>query len=285
MSRRVTTLTLSDTHGGHLLGLLNPETVLVKATDDGRAIEWTPILTDTQRELWQELTKDVALAVEFAAGDEIVAIHDGDATQGDAHNHNIPDTTLEDQREIAYWNLLPLAQLRNVKKVRLLTGTEVHVPEGAEARVAHKLAQATGKDIRVYNHERLRINGVVFDVAHHGPHPGTRDWLYGSVATLYLRDRIYRDRALGQEPATVYLRGHYHHWVHVTLHQEWQGRHQEFHLVVLPSFCGLGEYARKATKSDPTLTVGMGFFEIVDGQLMQIRPLTATWDLRTEEEV
>jgi hypothetical protein len=284
---RVVAMALSDTHGGHRLGLLNPDTILKKANDDGSTLCWTPEPTSTQRELWQGFTKDVALAVEFAAGDEIIAVHDGDVTQGDAHNHNIPETTLEDQREIAYWNLLPIAKLRNVKTMRLLTGTEVHGPESAEARVAHKLAQDTGKDIRAYNHERFRVRGtsVVFDASHHGPHPGTRDWLFGNVATMYLRDRIYRDRRLGKEPATVYLRGHYHHWVWITLNEEWQGVHREYHLVVLPSFCGLGEYARKATKSDPSLTIGMGLFEIMGGRLIQIKPLTETWDLRTEEEV
>jgi hypothetical protein len=126
---------------------------------------------------------------------------------------------------------------------------------------------------------------VVLDVAHHGPHPGTRDWLFGNVATLYLRDRIYRDRALGQEPASVYLSGHYHHWVHVTLYQTWQGEDRRYDLVVLPSFCGLGEYARKATRSDPSLTTGLGLFEVIDGRLADIRPVTQVWDLRTCEDV
>lgn len=283
MTSRRTAMFLSDTHGGHLLGLLNPATVLVKASDDGDAIEWSPSLNITQRRLWREFTDNIDQAVEFAAGDDLLAFHDGDATQGDAHNHTIPDTTREDQREIAFWNLLPILQIANVNKLRMLTGTEIHVPESAEARIAWKLAKATGKDVRVYNHDRASIDGVVFDVAHHGPAPGSRDWLLGNVARLYLLDRIARDRRLGREPASVYVRGHYHHWVHVAVFEEWAGRQTEHHLVVLPSFCGLGEYARKATKSDPCLTTGMGLFEIVDGRLGAVKPVTQTWDLRTEE--
>jgi len=276
---------LSDTHGGHLLGLLNPATVLVKASPNGEAVEWTPELNTTQRKLWREYTTNTAMAAEFAGDDELLVFHDGDATQGDAHNHTIPDTTREDQREIAYFNLVPLLQLKTVKKMRLLTGTEIHVPESAEARIAWRLARATGKDVRIYNHDRPSVDGVIFDVAHHGPHPGTRDWLFGNVATLYLRDRVYRDRRLGRQPAAVYLRGHYHHWVHVSIYDEWEGRQSEHHLVILPSFCGLGEYARKATRSDPTLTTGIGLFEVVDGRLGRIVPVTQTWDLRTEEEL
>lgn len=54
---------------------------------------------------------------------------------------------------------------------------------------------------------------------------------------------------------------------------------------VLKSCRGLGDYARKVTRSDPTLTTGMGLFEVVDGRLGEIKPLTQVWDLRECEEI
>jgi hypothetical protein len=275
----------SDSHAGHVLGLLNPETKLVGIQDDGKSVLWTPELSETQMELWDDYTGDIRQAVEWAGKDELIVGHVGDLTQGTYRGRVIPGATLEDQREIGYWNMLPLCQLKTVRTMRLFTGTPVHVPEDAEARVAWKLATETGKDIKTYHHDRIRIDGVRFDVSHHGPHPGSRDWLEGNVALNYLRDRIYRDRRLGKEPSRVYVRGHFHHWVHVTLHDTWNGEPHTYDLVVLPSFCGLGEYARKVTASDPTLTTGFGLFEVVDGRLGEIRSLMHLWDLRTEEDL
>ena len=280
--RRIAAI-LADTHGGHVLGLLNPATLLVREADDGQAELWTPEPTETQRQLTRCLNKFTQEMVEFVGGDEVLVIHDGDATQGDVFNHTIPDTTLEDQRTIAYYNLLPLVQLPTCRAARLITGTGIHVPEAAEARIAAKLAEATGKDIQAVHHERLSISGVVFDISHHGPPPGSRDWLFGNVATLYLRDRVDRDRRLGKEPADVYVRGHDHRWVEITINEEWEGVYRTYRLVVLPSLCGLGEYARKVTRSEPSLDVGMGLFEIVGGKLVDVKPLKETWDLRTEE--
>lgn len=284
MSRRIAAF-LSDTHAGHRLGLINPATRLVRVNSDGAGEHYTPELTHTQVRLWTDYQRNLARLRELAGTDAIVAFHDGDATQGDNHGATIPDITREDQREIAVQNLLPFFGLDAVTKGRLLTGTEVHVPENAEARIAFTLAQATGKDVRVYHHERVRVGGLLFDIAHHGPPPGSRDWLRGNVATLYLRDRIYRDRRMGRVPASVYVRGHYHEWVHVTLWETWAGEHLRYDLVVIPSFCGLGEYGRKITRSEPSLTTGLGAFEIEDGNLRDVHPLTQTWDLRTEENL
>jgi len=283
MPRRVF-LFISDTHAGHVLGLLNPRTSLVR-TDPGTGKDerWTPELTETQRQLWEEYTDDITQAVAFTHGDELLVAHVGDVTQGENHGPLIPQTTLEDQRQIGYMNMVPLATLPNVKTFRFLTGTAIHVPESAEARIAAKLRRTSGKDAACYHHERASVDGVVFDLAHHGPPPGSRDWLEGNVALYYLRDRIYRDRRLGKEPASVYVRGHFHHWVHVTLHETYGGSHRQHDLVVLPSFCGLGDYARKVTRTDPSLTTGIGLFEVDGGRLGEIRPVTQVWDLREEE--
>ena len=267
------------------MGLLNPDTVLVGETDDGDIYEWSPDLTETQKYLWQLYQQNIEEICAFADGDELIVFHDGDLTQGDRFGNLIPDTTREDQRTIGYFNLLPLLSLSNVRVARLVTGTQVHVPECAEARVAYRLQKDTGKDVQAFHHGRVRVSGVPFDVAHHGPYPGSRDWLKGNVALYYLKDRVYEDRRLGVEPARVYMRGHFHEYVSVPLEDRWCGKRYQYDLTILPSYSGMNRHARKVTRSDPSLTNGLVCYEIVDGRLANIEPFVTTVDLRTEENI
>lgn len=276
---------ISDTHGGYRLGLCNPDVVLLKEDDEGITKEWTPDLTRTQHKLWEAYLDNLGSLEEFVGDDPLVGLHGGDATQGDKYNACIPDITREDQREIARMNLLPMVNLPTLDKFRLVTGTEVHVPEAAEARIAYRLTRDTGKDVKSVHHARLSFDGVVFDVAHHGPFPGSRDWLKGNVALYYLRDRVYVDRRNGVEPADVYMRGHFHEYVPVPMLDEWDGESRLFWVVVVPSYSGLTHFARKVTRSTPTLTTGIVAWEIIDGQVSKPIPFKQSWDLRTEEEL
>jgi hypothetical protein len=276
---------MADLHSGHKLGLLNPATVLVRETDDGETDYWTPELGATQKWLWEVYLWCLGEAAELAGNDEIVVVHAGDVTQGDRHEGAMKDVTRDDQREIARSNLLPVVEMEQVLSLRLTTGTAVHVPDCAEARVAAALTGTRGVEVRACHHERLRVDGVVFDIAHHGPPPGVRDWLRGNVALYYLKSAIYADRRMGQEPAQVYVRGHFHEYVPVPHEDIWHGQHQRYDLTILPSFCGFTEHARKVTRSCPQLTVGMVAYVIQGGQVAHVQPFTRSVDLRMEEEL
>ena len=59
---------ITDTHAGHQLGLLNPETRLVRHdADTGEAEFWTPPMTATQERLWR-IYMDALVAIEDWAG-------------------------------------------------------------------------------------------------------------------------------------------------------------------------------------------------------------------------
>lgn len=280
-NRRVV-LALADMHAGHRLGLLRPDVILVRDNDLGEAEEWSPELGETQKWLWDCYIEAIQSAVSLAGDDEIIVIHCGDATNGDIGT-NIFGLTRSDQRTIAAQNLLLVARLPQVKKVRLVTGTEVHVPDCAEAQIATVLSGKTGKDIKAAHHSRATVDGVAFDLAHHGPHPGTRDWLKGNVALYYLKSAVYEARRAGQEPARVYLRAHYHDFVPVPYQEVWQDEIYHYDLCIVPSFCGMTRYARKVTRSVSQLTVGMVAFVVEDGRLGEIRPFLNRLDLRAEE--
>jgi hypothetical protein len=284
-SNRRVVLGLADVHGGHTLGLLSPEAVLIRDNPrTGQAMEWRPPPTEVQDRLWRIYQQHIRQVIEFAGDDEVIAFHVGDLTWGTVHpNGEIPGITYEEQQDIGLANLLPVATIPTLAVLRLISGTYAHVHDSAEAKVAHRLAARTGKDVDSLHHPRVSIDGVIFDVAHHGPHPGTRDWLRGNVALYYLRDRVYRDRREGKEPARVYLRGHYHEWVPVALYDRWAGRNTRHDLTILPSYSGLTWFARKVTQSMPILTNGLCCYEIVDGRLANIVPFLDSEDLRVEE--
>lgn len=275
---------LSDTHAGKRVGLMHPEVKLVRSCDNGGSVKiWTPEMTTTQEWLWSVYSECAQELQDFAGKDEIIVGHLGDVTNGDKHGGNIPDTTLEDQRIIACANLQVLLDIKNVTKMRIMRGTEAHVPDSAEARVAHWLSVKTGKDVDCANHSRYIIDQEIIDAAHHGPYPGSRDWLKGNVALYHLRDRIYRDRRSGITPATVYGRGHYHQFVHVTLNEVWHEKYHPHHLIITPSFSGLDDYVRKVAKSPPILESGFVVLEFIDDYLTSIHPIIRSIDLRTEE--
>ena len=278
---------LADTHAGHTLGLLNPDTVLVRQIDEhGQAEEWCPQLTSTQRFLFPLYLEHVNTLKEMAAGDEIIVFHAGDPTQGTKYKDGlIPGVDRTDQRRIAVANLMPLLSLPNVQTVRLFTSTPAHVwPGYMDARIAHTLQGLfPAKSVKSLHHSRTRGGEEIFDTSHHGPHPGSRDWLRGNVAFYYLRDRVYRDRRMGKEPARVYIRGHRHTWIQMTLHDRWRLRHSQHDLTVVPSYCGLSLFGQQVTQSEPELVNGMCIYELVDGKLAEIHPLIEYTDLRLEE--
>jgi len=277
---------IADLHAGNQMGLLNPATVLWRADDVGDLLPWQPPLTAFQKYLWGLYQEKIAELRTLAGDDEIVVLVDGDATQGDRYADSmIADTTKQDQQDIAADALAPLLVLPNVKTARLLTGTAVHVPDSAEARIAARLAKDFDKDVRSAHHGRFDISGVVFDVAHHGPAPGSRHWLRGNVALYYLRDRVYDDLHSGQSPARVYVRAHFHEWAPAHLEFDFWDEVCMASLYVLPSMCGLTSHARQVTRSVPSLRNGFLAWEIVDGRVVECHRLTSTLDLRYGEKL
>ncbi len=273
----------ADTHSGHKLGLCNPLTKVLDAdTGTAQLLE----LGIFQQYLWQERTKYIKNAFDIIRSHPCTYILNGDVTHGNGHTEQLMGSLISYQFTIAHYNLLPIIERRNVRTIRLMSGTGVHsFGEGtAEITVAERLqADFKRKDIGVLAHGRLEIGGGIFDVSHHGPSGGSRWWLEGNTARYHLRDRMMRDLSIGLEPAHVYLYAHYHTDIHEVLRIVWNGRVYRSHLVVLPSWCGLGEYARKVTKSTPIIENGLYLFEINDGRVTVYDEFVSRFDTRVEQ--
>ena len=164
---------VADAHGGHRLGLLNPETLLLdlEASTEEEPVYYTPALTETQKYLWELYLKGIAETMKLAGGNDVPVWFNGDVANGHKHPAGILSTRMSDQVMIAYYNALPWLRHKNVKVMRFVAGTE-----------AHNLGQATTEvllvemlrrefpnvDIRLVNHHRPTVGGVPLDVSHHG---------------------------------------------------------------------------------------------------------------------
>lgn len=274
-------VTINDLHGGHRLGLLNPETILQYEDENGNLIPYSPSLTASQEYLWDLYLKQIEEAKSIANGCEILLLVNGDLTQGDKYIHHWVSTRLSDQILIAVFNLTPWYKLPNLKNVRISIGTGAHnFQEGsAEFLIAEILSHKYPSiSTKVATHGLLTYEQVVFDYAHHGPFPGSRDWLKGNVARFYLRDLMYRERMRGSRPPDVVERAHYHTPVFELL----ENGNDVSTLFVVPSFCMADDHATQATRSLEKITHGMLVFECDEGKY-DFHRLYETIDTRTVE--
>lgn len=284
MNRRILVV-LADEHAGSNVGLLNPECVLEKDEFE-TIVRYSPQLSPYQEMLWSVHTDHLNTVSKFANGDEIVLIHNGDLTRGNKYWENWVSPRLSDQILIAFYNLKPWLDLRNIKKALLSKGTGAHVyGEGSSEILVCELLRREYqyKNVSVVYHGLLDVDGCDIDYAHHGPHPGTRDWLRGNVAQLYLRDMMYRLLKHGIEPPKLIIRAHYHMYVRVIQVVEWEGKEYESTLIICPSYCGPEDYVIRATRSIDTIVNGLIMIELIDGRIASVHPLLEYTDLRIKD--
>lgn len=272
----------SDQHGGNSLGLLNPETVLLSKNKK----KYKPELSETQKNLWEIREWGRKEVLHLANGSPIVLMEIGDVNQGMIFD---VDNTLASQVEIATMNIMPWLSAKNLIAIRVDSGTATHSfghGDAEELLIARINDKKPNIDAQIVDHGLSEIFGVQIDHAHHGPQIGSREWLKGNVALLYLRDQMMKDILRGRIPPQLYLRGHYHAVVEVfnringqdgKIHRSW--------LWVLPSLCGMNGFALKVTKSEYEITNGIVAWEIINGKIQEGIEFTKTTDIRTKETI
>lgn len=280
--RRIILSVISDTHAGHRYSLMHPGVQLYQETPTGELKPWTPAMTASQEHLWGVYIAGIDLVREIAGGDEVILVHNGDATQGIKYPQELVSTRMADQPIIAMANFRPWLNLPTLKAVRIAFGTGAHTfGEGSsEIGIAYMLQLAHPRlDVKAMHHGALTIDGCTVDFAHHGPYHGSREWLKGNVARFYLRDLVMREIQNGRIPPRIVLRAHYHVPVRETLYQA--GYVSD--LFITPSFQMLTDHAHQAARSPDKVAHGILALEIVDGRLHHVYEIFETVDLRHEE--
>lgn len=278
---------ITDTHGGHILGLLGPSAMCYNEDRDGNLIPYVPAQNVAQEELWEVYNRIIDKVNSIAGEGEVVLFHLGDITQGTFRPKELVSTRIADHISIAVGSLSHLIDTvspAKIRAVRLVKGTGSHVlGEGSSESLVRMFMEAkyAGLDVREVYHGLADVGGVPVDYSHHGPVTGSREWIRGDDARRYLRDRMMKDIVAGREPPKLYLRGHVHDYVHETLRMNGF----ESHLVICPSLTFLDDYARKATRSIHKLTIGGMIFQIENGKITDFIPVKETLDLRTKETI
>ena len=262
MSKRKIGAIISDLHTGHTLGLCNPDST-VSSDVDGKLKQVPVKLNDFQIYLWERYLHFVETVKKVAGKDEVFVLCMGDLTQGKQFMRELMSTRMADQITLAVDALAPLLTLPNMKLVRLIKGTGAHVFEegSSEILVAEKLHSDYPKlDVQPLYHGLLNVGGCSIDYSHHGATGGSRAWLTGNECRYYLRSMMIQHLERGQEPPQLVLRGHYHRRVKETL-TYWHndgGDDVEYEstLLLIPSFCGVDDFARKVAKSPDAVVNG-----------------------------
>jgi hypothetical protein len=284
-SARVILAAISDTHAGHKLALMNPDTVLYDENKDGELEAWKPQPGPTQKAIWPWHMEDIAKVVELAAGSPIVLVHHGDIIQGgNGKARELVSTRIADQEEIAWWNLQPWLALPNLERIILIKGTGYHeLEEGSGALSIASRLRAAGRKVDVPYHYRPEIAGARCNLAHHGAPPGSRNWLKGNILRLYTQSIMDECLMNGEDPPALILRGHYHQYVSEVVTRRARGKSWRTTSVILPSYSFIDDYARKVAKSPEKITVGMVAFEIQGGEVSLPHEFMRTLDVTTKE--
>ncbi len=282
MSRTILAL-IADLHCGHKLALCPPGITLHDEAADGQLMPYTPQLTASQKYLWTLYQGGITATLNFARGDPVMVVCNGDLTQGSKHPEGLMTTRMSDQIDIGVACLAEWLRRPGVTGLRLAAGTSAHNFGEATADIlasTHLQATYPRHSVSVCYHGLMTYNGLAVDYAHHGPHPGSRTWLAGNIARFYLRDLMLREITAGRIPPGLVLRAHYHIPADETVTV---GRYTS-RIILSPSFTVLGDYAVMRSQSTPEVTNGMIAIEVVDGRVGEVREWTNTIDVRTREQ-
>lgn len=278
-SNRKIVLLLSDSHAWYSLGLCNPDAPTNPETNLNAFQQW----------LWNDVYLDgIEKTKELAGKDEIEILHIGDITHGDKYLSDQMSVNMSPQLISAAYNFVPLLDISNVKKLRIAVGTPAHnFGESSTEDVVTEILSSKypKKDIKSLYHGILNIDGFRIDYAHHGPPPGSRNWLKGNVARLYLLSAMMTELDMDRVPANLFVRGHYHTYV-----KEWarivrKETAYESWILIMPPLCIPNAHAIQVTRSVPDVHVGMIALEIVNGRLHNQIEFIQTLPLIQEEQV
>ena len=268
-------LLMSDRHTYFSLGLLNKNTEIPDLQ-----------LNSKQLELWKIYEDGLIKTFDLAGKDEVIAFDLGDITHGNKYDEDLLVGGIAPQIIASAETYYPVLDKHNVKILRIVEGTSAHNfgEQSSENLVKYILMQRyPKKNIDVVSHGLIDIAGIKIDYAHHGPHPGTMMWTRGNVARSYLRNYMMTELSLGNKPADLVVRGHYHEYVKEWCGISWEGVDYESTLIIMPPLCMMSSFARQATRSSFSISPGVIAIEVINGRMLASYKFTSPMDQRFRE--
>lgn len=276
---------IADLHTNSKYGILSPETIITEEDAEGNLVPHAVDLNPLQKQLWSWYSSDVQRVIEWADKSPIDLLVVGDISQGTFFKRGLVSVRDADTYEMAFQVLVPW--LSNIRRLRLVKGTEVHeqgegsVPENLVSRIRGSYPSI---DVTAPYHSKISIADTIIDVAHHGPTPGSRNWLRGNVLRLYIQDIMDAALKNGEMPPSLVVRAHYHTYTSEIVTRRTRNRMFRTAGVILPSYSGIDPHARKIAQSRDSIDIGLVAYEVVDGIILWQLDTVRTLDVRTREE-
>jgi hypothetical protein len=249
-----------------------------------------PDLRPIQKRLWMWAEADREEVRKLAGGDEIVFLEMGDLTQGNRFSDDLSETAMHPQVVHAEWLMKPWLDMKNVNKVRVVKGTGVHVwgegsTESLLVRLLTKEYKGQGKSIKIADHYLLDIDGFTIDVAHHGAHPGIRNWTRGNVLRFYATSILRDSIDLGEPIPHALLRAHQHEFTYTRAIHQTNGVIWDMPAWITYPYCFIGSHAQKVIRSPGHMGVGTLALELINGKLYDWHNFGHWMDLRVRESL
>lgn len=296
MNKRVILVAVGDKQAGHAGALVNPETLLptweIDPKTKKRVIDGYehPKLSPMQKQLWEWHEHDRNEIGKLAGRDPIIYLGMGDETQGGYYKDDLQNVSLSVQTLYSYHNMLPWMEMKSLRAAYFVQGTSVHLwgAGDTETILVHTLRKEFPKKrIELTQHWELDIDGLLVDIAHHGPGPGSREWTKGNTLRLYTRSLMQKLHNNGKLTPHLLLRAHYHQPISEVVSLNLDEEILRTEAWITPPQCVIGAHGQKATQSVSQMHIGMLAFEIINGKLIETyyKPFWHTFDLRVRERV
>lgn len=225
----------ADTHCGSSMGLIKPEPFQLH--DGG---EYNP--GPTQNLIWKVWESSWEQIAKERKGRKLIIVHVGDAVEGIHHQTTQLVSSRPDEHEAIHIDCMDWA-MRKVKfepskgdAIYYISGTEEHAGNGSrsEETIARDLDGVVpmNDNRATWDHIRKSVNGVGFDISHHGANLGNtplteENGLYQKVKAVYFDSLNFK-----QPCPRYWVRAHLHRFAHV----RYDGAQNSIDGFVLPSF-------------------------------------------------
>jgi len=242
---------ITDTHIGSTVGLAPPRyTIHTGRRDEAVTVEQNAY----QRWVYACFT-DFTDYLRIRAGirgkhrkSRLIILHLGDIIDGDHHNTPQIMPEIEDQQAAAVALLDPLARMAD--QMIFAYGTDAHT--GGAGAFENAVVGELGNNCMIDWYHSLDIDGVTFDIAHHG-RAGRRDW--SSSAAGYAVEVALEYYKQGLQPPQYILRGHNH------VIDDSGGKLDYTRAIALPCWQGRTSFAHKVKGGATAPNIGGIIFD------------------------
>lgn len=221
-------------------------------TDDGNVVGQNTL----QREMWKFWTKGLWPAIDRRAKTrETVVVLNGDLI--DSHHHGTFQVWSTDPLEHIQAATEILSPISAKYKTYVTRGTPAHVMASgsADEQVAQEIGAekvSGNRKVRSSFHLKLTFSGVLFDLAHQGPNPGMRMWLFGNSLRGYARTIVLDALVRHERPPDCVVRSHFHRKCLETVNDY----NHECKAIVTPALQFKTEYSHMIVSHESIADVG-----------------------------